>query len=146
MGNRLFAAMAGVSCSCPTVRGLLNIWRSDLDGGNARRLTDGASEAAPSCSPDGAWLTYHSAEANKIGVWRMSTDGGAPERIWDRHGLSSISPDGKLVLVRESLVAEPKVRIIPATGGQPIRTFDLSDLGGGDPHRVGRRTAPRSCT
>ena len=64
-------------------------------------------------------------------MWRVPIDGGAPVRIWDQVGWSWISPDGKSVLVRELFVAEPKVRIIPATGGQPIRTFDpISELGG----------------
>jgi Tol biopolymer transport system component len=114
--------------------GTPHIWRSDLDGGNVRQLTNGEGEWVPSCSPDGSWLTYSSLgspDPKRRGVWRMPIDGGTPVRIWDRNGWSGISPDGKSVLVGESGDAEAKVRIIPAGGGQPIRSFDkASELGG----------------
>ena len=107
--------------------GTPHIWRSNLDGGNVRQLTNGEGEWFPACSPDGSWLTY----GKSLGVWRMPIDGGPAVRIWDRYGRSWISPDGKLVLVRESAGAGSKVRVIPAGGGQPIRSFDpVSELGG----------------
>jgi Tol biopolymer transport system component len=96
----------------------------DRDGGNALQLTSGEGEAFPSCSPDGTWLTYGSLDPNNFGVWRMPIDGGSPVRIWDQFGYSWISPDGKSVLTRELSAAESKITIIPATGGQPISTFD----------------------
>jgi Tol biopolymer transport system component len=97
-----------------------HIWRSDLNGGNLRQLTGGDEEWAPSCSPDGSWMTYESR-----GIWRMPVDGGAPVRIWNQRGWAWISPDGKSVLIG---VAGEKLRIIPAAGGEPIKTFD--DLAG----------------
>jgi len=114
--------------------GTPHIWRSDLDGGSARQLTNGEGEWAPSCSPDGSWLTYSSPSSpspKSRGIWRMPIDGGARVRIWDRPGWSGISPDGKSVLIGEDPDAEATVRIIPADGGQPIRSFDpVSELGG----------------
>ena len=115
---------------CSYREGTPHIWRSDLDGGNVRQLTSGESEFSPSCSPDGGWLAYYSTAPENRGVWRMPIDGGAPIRIWDQPSRPEFSPDGKSVLVRE-FVAEPKVRIIPAGGGQPSRSFDaVSELGG----------------
>jgi Tol biopolymer transport system component len=102
-----------------------HIWRLDRDGGNARQLTSGEGEFGPSCSPDGNWLTYGSMDPKSYGVWRMPIDGGSPVRIWNEYGYSSVSPNGKLVLVDEFFAVPRKVSIIPATGGQPIRTFDL---------------------
>src|ERR1039457_7508359 len=59
----------------------------------------------------------------------MPIEGGAPVRIWDRQGWSQISSGGKSVLVGAG--AESKVSIIPAGGGQPIRSFDrVFELGG----------------
>jgi serine/threonine protein kinase len=107
--------------------GTPHIWRSDLDGGNVLQLTNGEGERAPSCSPDGSWLTYQSPDAKRLGVWRMPIDGGASVRIWDRQGWAEISPDGKSVLVGWP---ETKLTIIPAGGGKPIGTFDpASELG-----------------
>ena len=101
-----------------------HIWRSDLDGGNARQMTSGEGEFGPSCSPDGTWLTYGSLDPKSTGVWRMPIDGGPPVRIWDVYGFSYISPDGTSVMVREISALENKIRVIRATGGQPLSTFD----------------------
>jgi len=110
--------------------GSSHIWRSDLDGRNARQLTNGEGEFGPSCSPDGTWITYGSMDPKSAGVWRMPIDGGPAVRIWNEYGWSYISPDGKSVLVREYFAAENKIRIITAGGGQPVRTFEPdSELG-----------------
>jgi Tol biopolymer transport system component len=110
--------------------GTPHIWRSDLDGGNVRQLTNGEGEWGPSCSPDGSWLTYESPSApepKNRGIWRMSMDGGASVQISDRAGWARISPDGKSILVGD----RANVSIIPAGGGQPIGRFDpVSDLAG----------------
>jgi serine/threonine protein kinase len=111
-----------------------HIWRSDLDGGNVRPLTDDEGDFGPSCSPDGLWMTYTlwtTKDPERRGVYRKPIDGGAPYRIWERPGWSAISPDGELVLVNELVGAEAKVIIIPAAGGPPIKSFDpASELGG----------------
>jgi Tol biopolymer transport system component len=101
----------------------LHIWQSNLDGSDVRQLTKGAGEAAPSCSPDGTWLTYGVPEAKSAGIWRMPIDGGNPIRIWEKYGQGQISPDGKWVLIDE-LDVNGKVLIIPATGGQPVKIFN----------------------
>jgi eukaryotic-like serine/threonine-protein kinase len=106
--------------------GIPHIWRSNLDGSDARQLTNGAGEVAPSCSPDGTWLTYGTSDPKGIGTWRMPIDGGNPIRIWEGYGRQKISPDGKWVLIQEptsGMNAKPRI-IIPATGGQPVKTFD----------------------
>jgi serine/threonine protein kinase/Tol biopolymer transport system component len=102
-----------------------HVWRLDLDGSNARQLTNGEGEFGPSCSPDGTWITYGSMDPKSYGVWRMPIDGGPPVRIWNEYGWSEISPDGRLVLVEEFSAVPPTARIIPAAGGQPIATFGL---------------------
>ena len=104
--------------------GTPHIWQADPDGGNARQLTNGAGEYRPDCSPDGLWLTYWADNPKSIGTWKLPIDGGTPVKISDHPGNSWISPDGKFVLILGE-----KVRIVPATGGQPIRSFDRSEFG-----------------
>lgn len=105
--------------------GTPHIWRSNLDGSDARQLTNGAGEFQPSCSPDGTWLTYGALDPKVVGVWRMPIDGGNPIRIWERYGRGRISPDGKLVLIQELMSGiNPKFYIIPATGGKAVKILD----------------------
>ncbi|MBN2318762.1 MAG: serine/threonine-protein kinase [Acidobacteria bacterium] len=103
--------------------GTPHIWRSKLDGSDARQLTNGAGEFMPSCSPDGTWFTYRSMDPKGEGIWRMPIDGGNPIRIWEHHGQGLISPDGKWVLVPDRPGMNAK-SIIPAAGGQPVKTFE----------------------
>jgi eukaryotic-like serine/threonine-protein kinase len=102
-----------------------HIWRSKLDGSDARQLTNGAGEFLPSCSPDGTWLTYGSNDPKSVGVWRMSIHGGNPVRLWERYGLSLISPDGKWVAIIEDSNPQ-KVVLIPAAGGKAAKTAEVS--------------------
>jgi Tol biopolymer transport system component/tRNA A-37 threonylcarbamoyl transferase component Bud32 len=101
--------------------GAPHIFLSDLDGGNVRQLTNGGEEFQPSCSPDGTWLTYVSRHSKSLGVWRIPPEGGSPVRIWDQTDYSEISPDGKSVLVTG---ANGKVTILPAGGGQPVKSIE----------------------
>ena len=98
-----------------------HVFQSDLDGGNVRQLTNGGYEYVHSCSPDGTWLTYRARDSKNLGVWRIPIDGGSPVRIWDLPTYSEISPDGRSVLVTG---ANGKVSILPAGGGQPIKSFE----------------------
>ena len=50
----------------------------------------------------------------------MPIMGGNPIRIWEKPGRGEISPDGKWILISE---LSQKSVIIPATGGQPVKTF-----------------------
>jgi Tol biopolymer transport system component len=50
----------------------------------------------------------------------MPIEGGNPIRIWEKPGRGEISPDDKWILISE---LSQKSVIIPATGGQPVKTF-----------------------
>lgn len=108
--------------------GTPNIWRTDLDGGNARQLTSGSGEDNPQCSPDGKWVVYTLLGAGKPTLWRVSIDGGASQPLNDKYtAAAGFSPDGKSVacLYRENQPNSPlKLAIFPLTGGTPTRVFD----------------------
>ena len=52
----------------------------------------------------------------------MPIEGGDPVRIWEKFSASEISPDGKWVRITD----QQKVMLIPAEGGESVKTFDLS--------------------
>ena len=82
----------------------VNIWRVDTDGSNPKQLTFGATDVAPSCSPDGKWVYYENLDT--LQILRVRTDGGASElvpgtvlsgKLSAAPGMG-VSPDGKLLV------------------------------------------------
>ena len=107
-----------------SVEGRLNIWRMDADGSNITRLTNGAYEYGPECSPDGKWLVYASTNY----IYRLPIEGGTPARLADNNfaGGARISPDGKYVayLARGATISSPNIRtVVPSGGGRPVYAF-----------------------
>jgi Tol biopolymer transport system component len=76
---------------------VLNIWRTDVSGGNLKQVSDGKVDQNPVCSPDGRWVLYqdtvHSGRLMKVPI-----DGGKPEQISDELTAGfDISPDSKTI-------------------------------------------------
>ncbi|MET0754245.1 MAG: protein kinase [Pyrinomonadaceae bacterium] len=110
--------------------GSSSIWRMDLDGSNPKQLTDSPGIAAlPAFSPDGKWIIYQfSNTGNKTNVWKVNIEGGAPLQLTDVYsGKPVISPDGEFFACYYQAAADSQIKIavIPFSGGQPSRIFDL---------------------
>jgi Tol biopolymer transport system component len=64
-----------------------DIWTFDLDGQDARRLTQiDADDPSPTWSPDGRFIAFWSGG----GLYLVSSEGGEPRRILDRGGYGPI--------------------------------------------------------
>jgi len=81
-----------------------NVWRTNVDGTNPLKLTDGKDDRAPVCSSDGKWVYYWDLSLQQ--VWRVPTAGSGkpemfpgsavPRTFPTRTGLSP-SPEGKIL-------------------------------------------------
>jgi serine/threonine protein kinase len=81
-----------------------NVWRSNPDGTNPVKLTDGKNDHSPVCSPDEKWAYYWNLEAQQ--VWRTPLNGPSrpeplpnslvPKTVPAGTGLA-VSPDGKFL-------------------------------------------------
>jgi hypothetical protein len=57
-----------------------NVWRTNIDGTNPVKLTDGKDDRAPVCSADGKWVYYWDLALQQL--WRVPISGsGKPEMI-----------------------------------------------------------------
>ena len=109
--------------------GFSHIYRMDVDGSDLKRLTSAeTNDGAPDCSPDGEWVVYTSSDEEGATIRKVSIDGGAPIDLIEGAVAPAFSPDGKLVsciFPAESVVGAGRLAIIPASGGQPVRSFDV---------------------
>ena len=101
----------------------------DTDGGNLKQLTDGPGDVYPQSSPDGRWVVFHSSRTGRFSIWKVSIEGGEPERLSDQVTLNpTVSPDASLIacLYREDQPNAPfKVAIIPFAGGDPVKVLGI---------------------
>src|SRR5882757_6263541 len=59
-----------------------DIWVSDKNGGEARRITStAATESDPHFSPDGHWLAFTSNRSGVGSVYVVPVEGGIPTRL-----------------------------------------------------------------
>ncbi len=78
-----------------------HIWMMNLDGTNARQITDSPQgESAPLFSPDGRWLAFISAKDGSPNLYVMPASGGEWQQVTKiSTGVADPlwSPDGKLI-------------------------------------------------
>jgi DNA-binding winged helix-turn-helix (wHTH) protein/Tol biopolymer transport system component len=98
------------------------IMRSDLDGGQPQLLMQAGADNTH-CSVDGKWVvTYTPSQLVKVPI-----EGGTAIPLTDKPcDQPGVSPDGKWIACLYSTGADqPKLAIIPFSGGPPVKLFDL---------------------
>jgi Tol biopolymer transport system component len=110
-------------------KGSYNIWRMDADGANKIPLTTGPGEYSPRVSPDSRWVYYYSDVSGQRSVWKVQMEGGAPMRLTNKTASHPVvSPDGTLIACKyldEQKSSKWQVAVIPISGGEPVKTFEL---------------------
>ena len=110
--------------------GGLHLWAAAPDGGEARRLTDGAGGNYANFSPDGRRVAYLARASWPWSLWRLPLDGGEPSKVSDNVvGRPVFSSDGERILAGyydpdERVRSRRKQAILPAEGGPPLKLFE----------------------
>jgi serine/threonine protein kinase/Tol biopolymer transport system component len=102
------------------------IWRTQLDGGNATQLTHVKGASLRNCSADGKSFLF-SAD-NKL--FRMSVEGGDPIELASVGGDSQISPDGTSVFYLQADTehgATERLTVISAINGRQMQTREVPE-------------------
>ena len=69
-----------------------NVWRTNVDGTNPVKLTDGKDDRAPVCSADGKWVYYWDLSLQQ--VWRVPTAGSGKPEIFPGSAVPRTFPTG----------------------------------------------------
>ncbi len=109
--------------------GLRSVWRMSIDGRGAKELVRNVDRfAEPHVSPDLQWVFYNSLdESGSSAFWKVPFDGGDPVKVRER-ATCRLSPDAKWFSCahRDFAPDAPlKVLVVPAAGGDPVRTLDF---------------------
>jgi Tol biopolymer transport system component len=114
----------------PDDQGGASLKRMDAGGGNSVPLASVDSAFAIQVSRDSRWVYYTSADgAGAFSLWRVSIDGGVPEKLSDGSGEYHLSPDGSQFVAFERAPGprapnSPRHLItFPADGG-PVNKYD----------------------
>jgi Tol biopolymer transport system component len=106
-----------------------NIFRMEAGGGKPTPLTKGKFDQNAECSPDGKFFIYTTLVNGKQLLMRMPMEGGEAKQLSDEFvQFASISPDGQQVAMvaveGNGVQTKAVVKVIPATGGAPVKAFD----------------------
>jgi len=101
------------------------IYISDIDGANARQLTqDGALGYGPKFSPDGSKIAYSSDKSGYRDTYVIDLNTKKRTCVAQFPGQNTgaaFSPDGSTLALSLSKFGNPEICTIPSTGGQPTR-------------------------
>ncbi|PYS63359.1 MAG: hypothetical protein DMF74_10320, partial [Acidobacteria bacterium] len=117
-GRIVYASMAG---------GSWDIWITNANGSNQRKLADVNADSFPIISPDGRYVVFKSQRGEDTShLYRMEMDGGSPRQLTSSNDhAASFSPDGQWVIYSANdgkhLEALWKVSI---DAGTPVRLTD----------------------
>jgi len=86
------------------------VWRMDIDGSNAKQLTEGIGVSYFSLTPDDRWIIYNHWTP---GLWKVPVNGGERVKILDDYARGAeVSPDGKLLGYSTQDAKTNRIRII----------------------------------
>ena len=112
--------------------GVFQIWRINRDGSSPKQLTFDVTESTwPTFSPDGRWIVFQHADPNNpYNLWRVSIDGGTPERVAEGIAIRpTVSPDGKLIAFwhnDQQQNSRWRLKVINFEGGATFNIFDVA--------------------
>lgn len=112
-----------------TRAGVQNIWKAEMDGSSLFRYTEGIDDTGPNWSPDGNYLAYSTYIDGNPSIFKVDTTGRIPYRVTEKiSGRPQFSPDGTSILCsyRPEATGTQRVSLIPASGGEPERTFPFT--------------------
>jgi dipeptidyl aminopeptidase/acylaminoacyl peptidase len=122
----------------PRAKRLSHVWMMDIDGKNARQLTQGDNSASsPLFSPDGKWVSFLSAKDDSGNLYLMPATGGEAKKLTNvSTGVYDPlwSPDGKWIAFSTDVYPECNgddacnKRIAEAWGNGPLQAHMADEL------------------
>ena len=116
----------------------INIFRMDVASGKPTPVTNGKFDQNATCAPDGSFFVYTTLINGKQLLMKSPVGGGEARQLTDDFvQFPAISPDGQRIATisveGNGVQTKAVIKIIPADGGAPVKTFEPSPLISGRP-------------
>jgi Tol biopolymer transport system component len=112
-----------------------SIWRSDANGQNPARLTEGRYAQFPMCSADSQAVYYEDFAQGRSTFWKVSAAGGKAQSVGDFtmsrclwcDRLFDLSPDGKWAALPIFVGYDPRLKLllVPLPTASPARVIEF---------------------
>jgi Tol biopolymer transport system component len=112
--------------------GNFQIWKANRDGTNPVQVTNAAQECHwPQFTADGKSIIFeHFIPGESASLWIIPVEGGTPQKLTTGYAIrGAVSPDGKWVAcwwIEREPNARARLALLPTTGGNPVKTFELA--------------------
>jgi eukaryotic-like serine/threonine-protein kinase len=110
----------------------LGLSKLDLTNGDEMRLTENSTDMTPHFAPDGQTIIYSHFD-EKHSLFRISSDGGMPTRLFDEYRTISsptFSPDGQKIALAfgrtQADVIRSGIAVLSSDGNRVLDTFDVN--------------------
>lgn len=107
-----------------------SVWKMEIDGSNAKQLTDAQVRRRMCLSSDGRWVLFETIEDNAPRILKVSIDGGTAVPLAPRGPFRPIvSPQDGLIAylsMENEMNAKVQVHFISPDGVLPHKTIELS--------------------
>jgi TolB protein len=92
------------------------------DGQGARAIVSGKASLAPTVSPDGKSVAFHSNRGGALQIWIVDVDGGSPRALTPgpRNVGPVFSPDGQSIYYSAFEESQRRIMKVPVAGATPV--------------------------
>jgi Tol biopolymer transport system component len=116
----------------------INIFRMDVTSGKPTPVTNGKVDQNATCAPDGSFFVYTTLVNGKQLLMKSPVKGSEARQLTDDFvQFPAISPDGQQIAMisveGNGVQTKTVIKIIPADGGAPMKTFEPNPLISGRP-------------
>jgi DNA-binding winged helix-turn-helix (wHTH) protein/Tol biopolymer transport system component len=102
------------------------IWHMNADGSDVKQLSHGQEDILPVCTRDGKWVVYaDNSHLKKAAIYRVSVDGGAPQKIGDGSVWFALSHSGDQVAWIESASQKQLLVLAESATGKQTKTLPI---------------------
>jgi Tol biopolymer transport system component len=104
----------------------IDVWHLNGDGSEIKQLSHGREDILPVCTRNGKWVVYaDNSTRKKAAIYRVSVDGGAPQKIGEGSVWFALSHTGDRVAWIENASGKQSLVLAETATGKRTKTWPI---------------------